>query len=130
MKGDSIDHINIRIPYDGVPEALEFYRDILGFETMKLKKYQNDERTSFFIQISDEALINIRPKEEFVEPSGRNLDHFCINLDEKPEDIKDTLEENEVEIIRRSEPLGADGRAPAFYIMDPFGYKLELKTSR
>jgi catechol 2,3-dioxygenase-like lactoylglutathione lyase family enzyme len=130
MEGDSIDHVNIRIPDDRVDEALGFYRDSLGFDTMKLEEYHSGERTSFFIRISDEALINIRPKKNFVEPSGKNLDHFCITLEEDSETIRETLEEEGIEIIRESNPLGADGRASAFYVMDPFGYKLELKTSR
>lgn len=129
MNGDKIDHINIRIPDNGVEEALRFYRDALGFETMKLEEYRNDERTSFFINISDQALINIRPKKSFSKPSGKNFDHFCITLDEGPEDIKEVLERNGIEIVRESTPLGADGRAPAFYVKDPFGYKLELKSS-
>lgn len=129
MKGDKIDHVNIRIPEDGVEEALEFYSSALGFDTMKLEEYRNDERTSFFIQISEQALINIRPKKSFSKPSGKNLDHFCITLKEDPGDIKEVLERNGIDIIRESTPLGADGRAPAFYVRDPFGYKLELKSS-
>lgn len=128
MKGDKIDHVNIRIPEDGVEEALQFYRDILGFKTMKLEEYRNDERTSFFIKISENALLNLRPKKSFSKPSGKNFDHFCITLDENPEHIKEVLERNGIEIIRESTPLGADGRAPAFYVHDPFGYKLELKS--
>lgn len=129
MKGGKIDHVNIRIPEDRVEEALDFYRDALGFKTMKLEEYRNGERTSFFIQISKQALINLRPKKNFKEPSGRNWDHFCITLDEDPEDIKKMLERNNIEITRESTPLGADGRATAFYVNDPFGYKLELKSS-
>lgn len=130
MKGKGIDHVNIRIPDDGVEKALEFYRDLLGFETIKLDRYKAGERTSFFFEISDNALINIRPKDNFVEPSGKNFDHFCLLLDEKPKKIQRILKENNIKIIRESQSLGTTGRAKSIYVKDQFGYKIELKTSR
>lgn len=83
MEASRINHVNIRIPEDRMEKAIEFYRDILGLETMKLEEFQNDERTSFFFRVSEDAVINIRPKENFERPSGRNFDHFCIALDKK-----------------------------------------------
>lgn len=128
MKGSVIDHVNIKIPRDGVEEAVNFYQEVLGFEPMKLEEFRNGERTSFFFRISEDAVINIRLEENFKEPSDRNFDHFCITLDEKIEDVKETLEENSVEILREGNPLGAKGRGAGVYIRDPFGYKIELKT--
>jgi catechol 2,3-dioxygenase-like lactoylglutathione lyase family enzyme len=130
LKGTGIDHVNIRIPEDGVEEAVNFYGEVLGFEPMKLEEFQNDERTSFFFRISEEAVINIRPKKEFEEPSGKSFDHFCIILDEEIAEVKETLEENSIEILREGNPLGAKGRGPGVYIRDPFGYKIELKVRR
>lgn len=130
MKGSGIDHVNIRIPEDGVDDAVNFYGEVLGFEPMKLEEFQNDERTSFFFRISEDAVINIRLEENFEEPSDRNFDHFCITLDEKIDNVKETLEENSVEILREGNPLGAKGRGPGVYIRDPFGYKIELKAEK
>lgn len=130
MKGSVIDHVNIRIPEDGVEEAVKFYGEILGFEPMKLKEFENDERTSFFFRISEDAVINIRPKENFQRPSGKSFDHFCITLKEQIDDVKQVLEENDVEILREGNPLGATGRGPGVYIRDPFGYKIELKSEK
>lgn len=130
MKGSGIDHINIRIPEDSVEAAVNFYGEVLGFEPMKLEEFQNGERTSFFFRISEEAVINIRPKENFQRPSGKSFDHFCITLDEKIDDVKEILEENNIEILREGNPLGATGRGPGVYIRDPFGYKIELKAEK
>ncbi|MFB6116218.1 MAG: VOC family protein [Candidatus Nanosalina sp.] len=128
MEASGIDHVNIRIPEEGVEDAIKFYAELLGFETMKLEEFQNGERTSFFFRISDDAVINIRPEENFKAPSGRNFDHFCIALDEKKEDVKETLKEGNIKILREGNPLGARGRGPGVYIRDPFGYRIELKT--
>ncbi len=129
MKGEGIDHINIRIPEEGIDEAVNFYQRVLGFEPMKLEEFQNGERTSFFFRISEEAVINIRPKENFQRPSGKSFDHFCVTLNEKIDDVKEILEENNIEILREGHPLGATGRGPGVYIRDPFGYKIELKSA-
>lgn len=129
MEAKRIDHINIKIPENGVEKALNFYRNALGFETEKLKEYNEGKRTSFFLRLSESSVINIRPKEEFQNPSGKNLDHFCIVLDEEIDSIKKKLENREISILRESKPLGSKGRAPAVYIEDPFGYKIELKSS-
>lgn len=130
MKGSGIDHINIKIPEEGIEEAINFYQEVLGFGPMKLEEFRNGERTSFFFRISEDAVINIRLEENFEEPSDRNFDHFCIVLDEKIEDVKEILEENDIEILREGNPLGAKGRGPGVYIRDPFGYKIELKAGK
>jgi catechol 2,3-dioxygenase-like lactoylglutathione lyase family enzyme len=70
-----IDHINLRIP-EKIDEALKFYRDLIGLETWKLEEYREGQRTSFFFRIGENALINIRPKEDFERHSEKNLDHF------------------------------------------------------
>ncbi|WP_414837650.1 VOC family protein [Candidatus Nanosalina sp. VS9-1] len=130
MESSGIDHVNIRIPEDGVEEAVNFYQEVLGFRPMKLEEFQNDERTSFFFRISEDSVINIRPKEDFQRPSGKNFDHFCISLKEKIGDVKELMKENSIEILREGSPLGAKGRGPGVYIRDPFGYRIELKAEK
>ncbi|MFB6175423.1 MAG: VOC family protein [Candidatus Nanohalobium sp.] len=41
--------------------------------------------------------------------------------------LKQEAEEKGFNVLRTGEPLGSQGRAPAIYVEDPFGYKLELK---
>ena len=127
MVAERIDHINIKIPEDGVERALNFYVDLLGFESLKLEAYQDDERTSFFVRIGETSVINIRPVETFEPPSGENLDHFCLVVDERIKELKPRLQDANVEILKEGTPFGATGRAPAVYVTDPFGYTVELK---
>lgn len=125
-----IDHVNLRIPEDSIQEALEFYRDILGFKTWKLDDYREGERTSFFFRIGEDALLNMRPKPDFQRPEGKNYDHFCIVVDRDIDSLEEELENGGYEILRRGNPLGTQGRAPAVYVEDPFGYVIELKKSK
>lgn len=71
-----IDHINLRIPEEKIEEALKFYRDLIGLETWKLEEHREGQRTLFFFRIGENALINIRPKEDFKRPSGKEPGSF------------------------------------------------------
>lgn len=123
MNVQSIDHVNIRIPDSGVERALEFYRDRLGFTPEKLELFQDGERTSFAFRMGPEALLHVRPVEDFEEPDGKNFDHFCVITP----DFEEVKEELADEIKREGNPWGATGRAPAIYVEDPFGYRIEIK---
>lgn len=122
-----IDHINLRIPEERVQQAVEFYREILGFDTWKLTDYRNGERTSFFFKIGENSLLNIRPSEKFERPERKNYDHFCLVVDRNIDELKENLEKEDINILREGEPLGSKGRAKAVYVEDPFGYVIELK---
>lgn len=125
-----LDHINIRIPSGREGDALSFYRDVLGLEPMRLGEYRADERTTFFVRLGEDAVINVRPVDDFEPPTGRNYDHFCIVLDMTIEELDGLLEEHGIGVLREGTPLGATGRGPARYVEDPFGYVIELKAGR
>ncbi|MFB6167190.1 MAG: VOC family protein [Candidatus Nanohaloarchaea archaeon] len=129
METAGIDHVNIRIPEDGVDEALEFYRGVLGMEPEKLDLYREGERTSFAFRISRGSLLHVRPVEDFETPEDHSFDHFCILFEGGIEDLKEALEEGGVGIEREGTPWGAEGRGPAVYVRDPFGYLVELKKA-
>lgn len=124
-----IDHVNIRIPEDGVDRAVAFYQDVLGFAPEKMDKYRVGDRTSFAFRLGDTAMLHVRPVTDFEPPGQHNYDHFCIIVDESIEDVKSRLQEHDVVIDRESTPWGSTGRAPAVYITDPFGYRIEIKES-
>ncbi|MDY6761951.1 MAG: VOC family protein [Candidatus Nanohaloarchaea archaeon] len=127
MDAARIDHVNIRIPEDGVEAAVSFYRDVLGFPPEKLDRYRAGDRTSFAFRISDAAMLHVRPVDDFSEPEEGNYDHLCIALDEDIDAVRGRLEAADVEIEREGTPWGSTGRAPAVYIRDPFNYLVELK---
>lgn len=126
MDVDTIDHVNIRIPASGVDDALAFYRDRLGFTPEKLDQYRAGERTSFAFRMGDTTLLHIRPVDDFERPGEENFDHFCIVTP----DFEDARMELEDVTEREGTPWGATGRAPAIYVEDPFGYRIEIKKKQ
>ncbi|WP_254533108.1 VOC family protein [Natrinema gelatinilyticum] len=129
MDAVSIDHVNIRIPSSRVDEAIEFYRDGLGFEPENLDAYRDGDRTIFSFRLSDRCLVHVRPVESFTPPDGNGFDHFAIVVDEPIDEVEQRLSDANIEIERVGNPLGATGRAPAVYVRDPFGYLIEIKTT-
>lgn len=125
-----LDHINIRIPRGREEDALGFYRDVLGLEPMRLEAYRSGDRTSFFVRLGEDTVINIRPVDDFEPPTGRNYDHFCVRMDMTADELDALLEDHGIEVLREGTPLGATGRGPARYVEDPFGYVIELKAGR
>lgn len=125
-----LDHINIRIPVGREEDALVFYRDVLGLEPMRLEAYRADDRTTFFVRLGKDAVINVRPVDDFSPPSGDNYDHFCIRMDVTADELDTLLADHGIEVLREGTPLGATGRGPARYVEDPFGYVIELKAGQ
>lgn len=132
MDGCSIDHVNIQIPRDQIDEAVDFYREGLGFATENLEAYREGDRPLFSFRLSETSVIHVRPINpgEFEPPARTNYDHFAIVLDADIDEIRGVLDDADIDVRRSSTPLGATGRNPAVYVDDPFGYVMELKARR
>ncbi len=122
-----IDHVNLRIPLDGVDAARTFYGERFGFG-IEDTLYEADEKPFFDVRLSQTAVIHLWPTDEFERPTETNFDHVCVVVEESIEGISDQLADADVEVDRElSSPRGATGEAPAVYVTDPFGYRIELK---
>lgn len=130
MDATEIDHIKLRIPADGTDTAIEFYRDALGFGIDGMDLYESGEKPFFSARLAPGAVIHLEPDEGFESPARTAYDHVAVRIDDTIAGIEKELEAAGVEIDRRLDPLGATGVAPAVYITDPFGYRLELKAER
>lgn len=128
MNARHIDHVNLRIPADGIDDAKAFYGDQLGFG-IEDSRYETDEKPFFDARLSPTGVVHLWPSEDFEPPTETNFNHVCVVLDESIETIESTLEAAGVEIeTRLDSPRGATGEAPSVYVRDPFGYRIELKT--
>jgi catechol 2,3-dioxygenase-like lactoylglutathione lyase family enzyme len=128
MEVRSIDHVNLRIPEDGVDDALEFYRDRLGFGIEGLDRYRGGDRPFFDARLAPAHVIHLWPTDEFEPPSGNNYNHVALIVESDIEALKEHLSTAEVPVESELDsPLGATGRASAVYVRDPFGYRIELK---
>lgn len=130
MDATEIDHAKLRIPTDGVEAALGFYRDALGFAIEGMDRYESGAKPFFSVRLAPGAVVHIEPDEGFEPPSRTGYDHLAVRLDDTIDGIEADLSAAGVEVDRRLDPLGATGVAPAVYVTDPFGYRLELKAER
>ena len=130
MDATAIDHVNLRIPEDGVTDALDFYRDALGFEIEGVERYRADEKPFFDVRLTPAHVVHLWPTPEFDEPTATNYDHLAVLVDAEIEQIHDELADAGVAVESELDsPLGATGEAPAVYVRDPFGYRVELKAA-
>ncbi|MFB6167912.1 MAG: VOC family protein [Halobellus sp.] len=127
MIASHLDHVNLRIPSDGVDAAQTFYGERLGFG-IEDTLYAADEKPFFDVRLSSTAVIHLWPTDEFEPPTATNFNHACVVVEDSIERITDRLADAGVEVDRElSSPRGATGEAPAVYVTDPFGYRIELK---
>jgi catechol 2,3-dioxygenase-like lactoylglutathione lyase family enzyme len=129
MNVTAIDHVNLRIPESGIETAIEFYQEILGFEPENLTLYNDGEKSFFSFRLTNTSVIHVRPVDDFQPPSGHSYDHVALLIEESVDAVKQELDEADIDIERKSEPLGATGVAPAVYVTDPFGYLIEIKEA-
>jgi catechol 2,3-dioxygenase-like lactoylglutathione lyase family enzyme len=130
MNATAIDHLNLRVPADSPGEAIEFYGDRLGFAIEGVDRYEADEKPFFDVRLAPEHVLHLWPTDEFEPPSGNGFNHVALLIDDEIATIERQLDEAGVTIENRhGSPLGATGRAPAVYVEDPFGYRIELKAT-
>lgn len=130
MNPSHLDHVNLAIPDEGVDDAVAFYRDTLGFELEDLDAYRAGDRPIFSIRLSATSLIHVRPIDDFEAPDETNFDHVAVVVEESIDEIEQQLTNAGVEIERGPRELkGATGTAPAVYVRDPFGYRVEIKSA-
>ncbi|WP_066416418.1 VOC family protein [Halorubrum aethiopicum] len=128
MKARHIDHVNLRIPEDGVADTREFYGDGLGFG-IEDALFEAGEKPFLDVRLSATGVIHLWPTAEFEPPTATNYDHVCVVVEESLEAIEAELAEAGIDLERTLEsPLGATGEAAAAYVRDPFGYRIEIKA--
>ena len=128
MQARHIDHVNLRIPADGVDDAREFYGERLGFG-IEDALYAADEKPFFDVRLSATAVVHLWPTASFEPPTATNYDHVAVVVEESLDEIEAELDAAGVEREKTLDsPLGATGEAPAVYVRDPFGYRVELKA--
>jgi len=129
MNALAIDHLNLRIPADGVETFATFYGDVLGFELEHYDAYRAGETVFFYLRVSEQSVFHVSPSEEFSPPDGDGFNHVALFVEESQSAIRERLAESEAEIVEEVDGrLGATGEYPSTYFEDPFGYVVELKS--
>lgn len=123
-----IDHVVLLV--DDMVRALAFYGDVLGarigfsYPGLAMEQLWCGVSLIVLIDTSHPDGASARPP----VAGGRNLDHVCLMLSPFEHDaMRRHLEAHGVEIVREAFHGGARGQSHSFYVLDPFGNKLELK---
>ena len=123
-----IDHVVFLV--DDMDRALAFYRDVLGcqqgysYPALGMEQIWAGSALIVLWDTTHEGAKSAVPPVK----GGRNVDHVCINL--SPFDhaeFRSHMKAHDVEIVLEAFHGGARGMGDSFYILDPFGNKLELK---
>ncbi|WP_284012650.1 VOC family protein [Halobaculum litoreum] len=129
MQVRTIDHVNLRIPEDGLADARAFYEAGLGFELEGVDRFESGEKPFFDVRLAPEHVIHLWPTPAFDEPVATNYDHVALVVEEDVEAVRSALADAGIEVERELDsPRGATGEAGAVYVRDPFGYRVELKA--
>ena len=124
-----IDHIVLRVR--SLPEALRFYRDVLGCGL------ERDQPELGLAQLrAGRSLVDLVTLDGPLgvgEPPGKgpNVEHFCLTLApfDEPRLIA-WLRDRGVAVHAPDTRYGAQGEGRSFYIEDPDGNHIELKAGR
>ncbi|WP_411965831.1 VOC family protein [Haloferax sp. YSMS24] len=128
MDARAIDHVNLRIPEDGIETAVAFYSEALGFDIENRDLFESGDKPFISVRLTPVSIIHLQPAANFDPPAETGFDHVAIEFDHTIDELRESLDAAGVEVDRQLEPLGATGVAPAVYVTDPFGYTLELKA--
>ena len=72
-----LDHLVVNT--NDVETAVNFYRDVLGLEILRLEEFREGKVGFVSARISAETIIDIRPDTSGDKPTP-NLDHYCLVL--------------------------------------------------
>lgn len=123
-----LDHVVILV--GDMEKAMQFYTQVLGCRPGY--SYPHLAMEQVFAGSELLVLIDIsKPEADYAKPEvegGRNVDHICINIQHCPrEQMRAHLAKHGVEIEREAIHGGARGMGEATYILDPWGFRIELK---
>src|SRR5580704_8401258 len=124
-----VDHLVLRVKD---PAAMErFYVEVLGLEVERRQDQIGMVQLRAGAQLIDLVAVDgMLGKAGGAAPSdtGRNLDHFCLNLETFDlAEVIDHLEAHGVTVGESGRRYGAGGFGVSLYLTDPEGNGLELR---
>ena len=117
----SLDHVVLIVT--DAEASVRWYGEVLGLRPERLQEWRQGTVPFVSVRIDDTTIIDLL---EGV-PSGRNVDHVAIVVDEV--DLDALAEHPELEVVMGPmEVFGARGTGQGLYVADPDGHVIELRT--
>jgi len=129
LKVKGLDHLVLRVK--DIAAVERFYVEVLGLEVERRQDQIGMVQLRAGAQLIDLVAVDgMLGKAGGAAPSdtGRNLDHFCLNLETFDlAEVIDHLEAHGVTVGESARRYGAGGFGVSLYLTDPEGNGLELR---
>lgn len=125
-----LDHVVLNV--SDVERSLGFYCDTLGLKHERLAEFRQGVVKFPSVRLTADTIIDLFPPAMHVNATpGENVNHIALDIDNTAQEIADFLSEHRIEVIdEASNNFGARGTARSFYVRDPDGNMIELRTYR
>ena len=121
MRVTGIDHI-VLISSD-VERTVAWYHDYLGLVVERLDEWRDGKVLFPSLRLSETSIIDVLAG----EPSGRNVDHLALTLEDI--DLDDLAASGTFDVAAGPADLwGARGQGRGLYVRDPDANLVELRT--
>jgi catechol 2,3-dioxygenase-like lactoylglutathione lyase family enzyme len=121
LRVSGLDHLVLNV--SDARRSVEWYRTHLGLEPLRLAEFERGEVFFPSLRVTDTTIIDLLE----VEPSGTNVDHFCIVVDGV--DLDELATSGEFVVVDGPDQRwGARGEGRSLYVKDPDGNTVELRT--
>jgi catechol 2,3-dioxygenase-like lactoylglutathione lyase family enzyme len=120
MRVTAFDHLVLNVA--DVRRSVEWYRDRLGLAVERFDEWERGEVLFPSLRIDEETVIDLLG----AEPTGQNVDHLCLVVDDFDLDAAATSGEWDVH-GGPAEVWGARGIGRSLYVRDPDGHVVELR---
>jgi len=115
-----LDHLVLDVA--DVERSLAWYTEVLGLEPMRVDEWRRGELLFPSVRVNADTIIDLLP----VDPSGENINHFCVVV--APIDFDALAASGEVEVVDGPGiRYGAHGDGTSLYVRDPDGNTVELR---
>jgi catechol 2,3-dioxygenase-like lactoylglutathione lyase family enzyme len=125
MRVMALDHIVLNVA--DVERSLAFYSETLGLPAERVEQWRSGKVGFPSVRVNEHTIIDLVGK----KPEGNNLAHFCLVSDGDIHELKAEIEGNGVAIAKGpTSRSGARGDGLSFYIRDPDGTEVEIRSYR
>ena len=115
-----LDHIVLDVA--DVERSLTFYLDQLGLAPLRVDEWRRGEILFPSVRINADTIIDLLA----VEPTGENLNHFCLVIE--PTDLDALAASGRFDVVDGPDVrYGARGNAMSLYVRDPDANVVELR---
>lgn len=123
LKIVALDHV--ALASIDVERSLAFYHGQLGLDVERLDAFRTGAVPFPSLRINDSTSVDLMPR------TYGGVDHLALCVDGSTSDVERALAAKGIDIVRRQERnFGARGLATSWYVRDPQGALIELRTYR